>query len=173
LGVRVLAGLGLVLRGDSVWMIGLILVIFCTAFNLLEASLPALIAKMSPADRKGTAMGVYSSSQFLGAFAGGMLGGYSYQHWGSEGVFLACAAGLMIWLLLAISMKNPRYVSTYLLNVGKIDPHQVNQMVMTLVAVQGVAEAMVVPEEGIAYLKVELHALDEAKLLEYSVNKSD
>ena len=171
IGVLVLAEIGLFLRGDSVWMIGLTLVVFFTAFNLLEASLPSLIAKMAPADRKGTAMGVYSSSQFLGAFAGGLLGGYCYQHWGSDGVFLSCAAGLMIWLLLAISMKNPRYVSTYLLNVGKIDPHQVNQMVMKLVAVQGVAEAMVVPEDGIAYLKVELHALDEAKLLEYSVNK--
>ena len=118
-------------------------------------------------------MGVYSSSQFLGAFAGGGLGGYFYQNWGSEGVFLACATGLMIWLLLAISMKNPRYVSTYLLNIGKIDPDQVNQMIVKLVAVQGVAEATIVPEDGIAYLKVELHALDEAKLLEYSVNKID
>jgi len=131
------------------------------------------VAKMAPEDGKGSALGVCACSQFVGGVAGGMLGGYCYQHWGSEGVFLACAAGRMIWLLLAISMKKPRYVSTYLLNVGKIDPHQVNQMVMTLVAVQGVAEAMVVPEEGIAYLKVELHALDEAKLLEYSVNKSD
>ena len=173
IGTLMLAELGLFVGGDSVWQIGIVLVVYFTAFNLLEASLPSLVAKMSPADRKGTAMGVYSSSQFLGAFAGGSLGGYSYQHWGSDGVFLICATGLMIWLLLAISMKNPRYVSTYLLNVGKIDPDQVNQMVIRLVAVQGVAEATIVPEDGIAYLKVELHALDEAKLLEYSVIKLD
>lgn len=173
IGTLMLAELGLFVGGDSVWQIGFILVVYFTAFNLLEASLPSLVAKMSPADRKGTAMGVYSSSQFLGAFAGGSLGGYCYQHWGSEGVFLACATGLMVWLLLAVSMKNPRYVSTYLLNVGKIEPDQVNQMVMKLVAVQGVAEATVVPDDGIAYLKVELHALDEAKLLEYSVNQLD
>jgi len=173
IGTLMLAELGLFVGGNSVWQIGFVLVVYFTAFNLLEASLPSLVAKMSPGDRKGTAMGVYSSSQFMGAFAGGGLGGYCYQHWGSEGVFLACATGLMIWLLLAISMKNPRYVSTYLLNVGKIDADQVNQMVMKLVAVQGVAEATVVPDDGIAYLKVELHALDEAKLLEYSVNKLD
>jgi hypothetical protein len=69
-------------------------------------------------------------------------------------------------------MKNPRYVSTYLLKIGKIDPSQVKQMVSTLVSVQGVAEAVIEPEDGIAYLKVELHALDKAALLEYSINET-
>ncbi|MFW2372422.1 MAG: MFS transporter, partial [Gammaproteobacteria bacterium] len=131
---------------------------------------PSLVSKMSPADRKGTAMGVYSSSQFLGAFAGGGLGGMLYQFWGISGVYLVSAALLLVWMGLAITMKNPRYVSTYLLNIGTLEPEDVNPMVAKLVSVQGVAEATIVPEDGIAYLKVELHALDEARLLEYSVN---
>jgi len=171
IGALLLAELALMTDSNSAFHIGFILVVFFTAFNLLEASLPSLVSKMSPADRKGTAMGVYSSSQFLGAFVGGSLGGYSYQHWGSVGVFLLCAAGLLAWLLLAVSMKNPRYVSTYLLNIGKISAAEVNQMIAQLVSVQGVAEASIEPEEGIAYLKVELHALDEEKLLKYSINK--
>ena len=171
IGTLALAELGLFVRGDSIFHVGFTLVVFFTAFNLLEASLPSLVAKTCPADRKGTAMGVYSSSQFLGAFAGGWLGGVCYQSWGSEGVFLVCAAALLVWMLLAISMKNPRYVSTYLLNIGKIKADEVNKMVSQLVSVQGVAEASIEPEEGIAYLKVELHALDEAKLLKYSINK--
>ncbi|MCW8956234.1 MAG: MFS transporter, partial [Gammaproteobacteria bacterium] len=80
------------------------------------------------------------------------------------------AAVLLVWTGLAITMKNPRYVSTYLLNIGKLDPDDVHPMVAKLVSVQGVAEAIIVPEDGIAYLKVELHALDEARLLTYSVN---
>lgn len=167
----ILAEMGLFARGDSVIHVGFTLVVFFTAFNLLEASLPSLISKMSPADRKGTAMGVYSSSQFLGAFAGGWLGGFSYEHWGAEGVFIVCALGLSVWLLFAISMKNPRYVSNYLLNIGKIEPAEVYKMITQLVAVQGVVEATIEPEEGIAYLKVELHALDEAKLLRFSINQ--
>jgi len=170
IGTLLLAELALMLGGESVFQIGFILVVFFTAFNLLEASLPSLIAKISPADRKGTAMGVYSSSQFLGAFVGGSLGGYSYQHWGSVGVFLICAAGLSFWMLLAVSMKNPRYVSTYLLNIGTLPSSEVNHMIAQLVSVQGVAEVSIEPEEGIAYLKVELHALDEEKLLKYSIN---
>ncbi len=167
-----LAELGLFVRGDSVWHAGFTLVIFFTAFNLLEASLPSLVAKMAPADRKGTAMGIYSSGQFFGAFAGGALGGISYQHWGSSGVFLVCTLGILVWLVIAIGMKNPRYVSTYLLNVGKIAPGSANELIAQLVAVRGVAEATIDVEAGIAYLKVELHALDEAKLYKYSVNKS-
>src|SRR3569832_2706979 len=51
------------------------LLLFFIAFNLLEATLPSLIAKITPPDKKGTAMGVYSSSQFFGAFCGGARGG--------------------------------------------------------------------------------------------------
>jgi len=165
-----LAELALLLVGGSVLRVAIVLVVFFTAFNLLEASLPSLVSKMSPADRKGTAMGVYSSSQFLGAFAGGGLGGMLYQFWGISGVYLVSAAILLIWMGLAITMKNPRYVSTYLLNIGRLEPGDVHAMVAKLVSVQGVAEATIVAEDGIAYLKVELHALDEARLLEYSVN---
>jgi len=172
IGVLAIAELNLLFGGESVWHLALSMVVFFTAFNLLEASLPSLVAKMSPADRKGTAMGVYSSSQFLGAFVGGALGGLTYEIAGGQGVYLMCSFALLLWLLLAYTMKNPRYVSTYLLKIGKIDRSQVNQMVSTLVSVQGVAEAIIEPDEGIAYLKVELHALDKDTLLKYSINET-
>lgn len=171
IGVLCIAELNLVFGGTSVWHLAFTMVVFFTAFNLLEASLPSLVAKMAPPDRKGTAMGVYSSSQFIGAFIGGALGGLAYEYMGGHGVYLMCSFALLVWLLLAYSMKNPRYVSTYLLKIGKIDPAQVNQMVSTLVSVQGVAEVVIEPEEGIAYLKVELHALDKEALLKYSINE--
>ena len=171
IGVLAVAELNLVFGGESVWHLALTMVVFFGAFNLLEASLPSLVSKMSPADRKGTAMGLYSSSQFFGAFLGGVMGGLSYDFAGAQGVFLMCSFALLVWLLLAYTMKNPRYVSTYLLKIGKLDPSKVNQMVSTLVSVQGVAEAMIEPEEGIAYLKVELHALDKETLFKYSINE--
>ena len=171
IGVLAIAELNLLFGGESVWHLALSMVVFFTAFNLLEASLPSLVSKVSPADRKGTAMGVYSSSQFLGAFIGGALGGITYEMAGAQGVYLMCSFALLLWLLIAYTMKNPRYVSTYLLKIGKIDQSQVNQMVSTLVSVQGVAEAVIEPDEGIAYLKVELHALDKEALLKYSINE--
>ncbi len=172
IGVLAVAELNLFFGGESVWHLALTMVVFFTAFILLEASLPSLISKMSPADRKGTAMGIYSSSQFIGAFIGGWAGGVSYEIAGAQGVYLISSFALLLWLLLAYTMKNPRYVSTYLLKIGKLEPSKVNQMVSTLVSVQGVAEATIEPEEGIAYLKVELHALDKEALLKYSINEN-
>jgi len=171
IGVLAVAELNLFFGGESIWHLAITMVVFFAAFNLLEASLPSLVSKISPPDRKGTAMGVYSSSQFIGAFLGGLLGGLIFEVGGAQMVFLMCSFALLVWLLLAYTMKNPRYVSTYLLKIGKIDPSQVNQMVSTLVSVQGVAEAVIEPEEGIAYLKVEMHALDKETLLTYSINE--
>ncbi len=77
--------------GDSLRALVIGTVVFFTAFNLLEASLPSLISKVSPAGGKGTAMGVYSTSQFLGSALGGILGGWLFQHGGLSVVFLGCA----------------------------------------------------------------------------------
>jgi len=154
--------------GSMVWLV-VALFVFFAAFNLLEASLPSLIAKMAPPDRKGTAMGVYSSTQFLGIFVGGAVGGLLHARYGVQGVFLLGALGTLIWLGLAMSMRRPRYLSSYVLNVGTLAEKEAESLAMKLTAVRGVAEAVVIGEEGMAYLKVERHALDEAALRRFAV----
>jgi len=84
----------------------IMLFLFFTAFNILEASLPSLISKLTPIDSKGTAMGVYSTAQFLGAFLGGISGGFLHQYYGIETVFIICALLIFIWLIFALTMKN-------------------------------------------------------------------
>ncbi|MFV2061773.1 MAG: MFS transporter, partial [Gammaproteobacteria bacterium] len=148
----------------------LMLLVFFTAFNLLEASLPSLVAKIAPATKKGTAMGVYSSSQFIGIFIGGMLAGKLSELYGYETIFLMNAGFIMIWLLLAISMKQPSYLSTQLLNVGKISEQEAGHLAIQLTNIRGVAEAVVIAKDGVAYLKVDKHALDSDSLWKYSLN---
>ncbi|MDO2306193.1 MFS transporter, partial [Escherichia coli] len=87
--------------GHSLAMLVVGTVVFFTAFNLLEASLPSLVSKVSPAGGKGTAMGVYSTSQFLGAALGGILGGWMFQHGGLSMVFIGCAVLAALWLAIA------------------------------------------------------------------------
>ena len=145
------------------------LLVFFIAFNVLEATLPSLIAKTAPPDKKGTAMGIYSSSQFFGAFCGGMLGGWLFGVGGVTAVFLFCVLVAMAWFLVAVTMKNPRYLSSYMLNVGEVSEEEAKQLSVKLTQVQGVAEAVVIVEDGIAYLKVDSHALDREKLQVYSV----
>lgn len=157
---------------DMVFAIALILFVFFTVFNILEASLPSLVAKQSPPDRKGTAMGVYSSSQFFGAFLGGLIGGWMYDVFDVVGVFAFCGAAAGIWFLLAVSMQNPRYLSSFVIRIGPIETERVPGMVMHLTQVTGVAEAVIVPEDEVAYLKVDLHALDRDALDKYAINIS-
>lgn len=146
------------------------LLLFFVAFNILEATLPSLVAKVSPPDRKGTAMGVYSSSQFIGAFFGGTLGGWMYGQFGLGAVFGMCAFFAVVWFLLSMTMQSPRYLSTHMIYVGEVDDKQARHLVNKLTQVTGVAEAIVICEDKIAYLKVDLHALDRDALSQYAVN---
>lgn len=74
------------------------LLLYFTAFNFLEGALPSLISRRAPAARKGAALGVYATCQFLGGFTGGVLGGFALGHLGPPGVF-GCAAVLpLLWL---------------------------------------------------------------------------
>ena len=76
--------------------------VFFVGFNYLEATLPSLVSKAVFAGGRGTAMGIYSSCQFLGAFVGGAGGGYVLQHWGAMGLLALCMVPGTAWLLLCL-----------------------------------------------------------------------
>lgn len=83
------------------------LVLFFSGFNIMEASLPSLVTRTAPAGSTGTATGIYSSSQFLGIFAGGIIGGWVHQAAGTAGVFFFAGAVAIVWLLIAMAMRGP------------------------------------------------------------------
>lgn len=85
---------------------GLLFVFFC-GFNVLEASQPSLASRVAPAHARGAAMGVYNTLQSLGFFVGGVSGGWLIKHTGPQGLFTACAAGMVVWLLVAWPMQAP------------------------------------------------------------------
>ncbi|MEO6972096.1 MAG: MFS transporter [Rhodoferax sp.] len=80
---------------------------FFVAFNLMEALIPSLVSRTAPPARKGLALGVYNTAQSLGLFAGGALGGWLAKTWSDEGVFLACAALSLVWLVVAWFIQPP------------------------------------------------------------------
>ncbi|BAV77640.1 major facilitator family transporter [Pseudomonas chlororaphis subsp. aurantiaca] len=149
--------------GDSLQALVIGTVVFFTAFNLLEASLPSLISKVSPAGGKGTAMGVYSTSQFLGSALGGILGGWLFQHGGLSVVFLGCAGLAALWLAFAVTMREPPYVTSLRL---PLSPEAIREagLVERLKAVVGVTDAVMVAEEAAIYIKLDTELLDRATL---------
>ena len=146
---------------DSLWGTTLALLVFFTAFNLLEATLPSLISKIAPVGAKGTAIGVYSSVQFLGAFVGATVGGYLYQHYGASALYAFCGALLTLWLIFAITMKAPAAVRTRMYHVQEMDTGRASGLSRQLAALPGVHEALVLASEGVAYLKVDMRGFDE------------
>ena len=149
--------------GDSLRALVIGTVVFFTAFNLLEASLPSLISKVSPAGGKGTAMGVYSTSQFLGSALGGILGGWLFQHGGLSVVFLGCAGLAALWLAFAVTMREPPYVTSLRL---PLSPEALREagLAERLKAITGVTDAVVVAQEAAIYIKLDTELLDRATL---------
>ena len=83
------------------------LFLFFIAFNVLEATQPSLISRIAPPHAKGAALGVYNTTQSLGLFLGGSLGGLLVAVSGPQAVWLVCAALALIWLAVALSMAMP------------------------------------------------------------------
>ena len=150
-------------------LLALAMLLYFTAFNFMEASLPAFLSMLAPAGAKGTAMGIYSTSQFFGAFLGGVLGGLLFQYLGGTAVFLLVAASMLLWFWIAMGMSNVSKVRSHILPIGVSIENTARreQVLAQLLALPGVLEALIIPEEGSAYLKVDGNTfeLEQAKIV--------
>jgi MFS family permease len=162
------AQLALYLGHDAFPLLLAALFLFFTGFNVLEASLPSLISKTAPPGAKGTAIGVYSTFQFFGAFVGGAAAGWMHGRFGLASVYAGACLLLAAWFLVALSTQAPTRLTIRTLRVGRRAPADARDLAARLAAVPGVAEATVIAEEGVAYLKVDAAALDDAALRRYT-----
>jgi predicted MFS family arabinose efflux permease len=98
----------------SLAVIGFLLFVFFCGFNVLEASQPSLASRLAPAATRGTVLGIYNTLQSLGIFAGGALGGWLAKSQGAQGLFMACALLMALWLVVAWGMAPPRPTAPHL-----------------------------------------------------------
>ncbi len=148
--------------GLTVFCLGLWL--YFTGFNYLEAALPSLVSKSVYAGGKGTALGVYATFQFLGAFVGGAAGGLALQLGGTSAVLSLCALVALLWLPLALSMKSPGDLANHLVRLPA-DPQRAEAILERLRSAEGVADMLVMRDEATVYLKVD-GGLFDSELLE-------
>ena len=160
---------GLPLFTNSLMGFAIMLWLFFSAFNLLEASMPSLVAKLAPAAHKGTAMGAYSTSQFLGVFLGGLTGGALSEFYGLSGVATFNIGLLVVWLGLAMTMKKPLFYTSYLLNVGEVTESEAQAIIKGLSQVVGVVDVTVIAEDGVAYLKIDKQKVNMDELHKFAV----
>lgn len=153
----------LMASGQRLWVLIVGVQLFFMAFNVMEAILPSLISKESPAGYKGTAMGVYSTSQFVGVAIGGILAGWLFGYAGANSVFAASAFIATIWFLVSITMQQPPYVSSLRIALSEFaiqDP----TLEKRIKAQPGIIEVMVIKAEQSAYVKIDTQQTDRYRL---------
>ncbi|MBS0357870.1 MAG: MFS transporter [Proteobacteria bacterium] len=164
------AQLGLAYWTNQLFGLGISLLLFFIGFNILEIHLPSLISKQAPQSCKGTAMGIYSSSQFFGIFIGGSFGGWLLGHGHTQSLFVASAFFALLWLIIAWPMKNPVPRNTVTLKIGAVDSTDTQQYTEKLRQLNGVLDVIILAKEGIAYLKVDPNQFNEKDLLDFQLS---
>jgi predicted MFS family arabinose efflux permease len=147
------------LWGEGVMPLALLLLVFFVAFNVLEATLPSLVTRVAPAGGRGTAIGVYNTTQSFGLFVGGLAGGLLSQHFGAQAVFVFGAGLAALWLLVSLRMRTPGDVVTRRFALSaQGDPAALRER---LVRLRGVRDAVLLPQERAALITYYAERWDE------------
>lgn len=137
--------------------------LFFTCFNYLEANFPAMVSNIAPAGKKGSAMGVYASFQFFGAFLGGILSGSISEFLSTQWVFFLASIICCIWLWLIRGLSATNRLKRYTLNTSEQTSSLAFQQLSEL---EGVVDITVVADEQIMYIKAEQHFdIQQARLV--------
>lgn len=134
--------------------------LFFFAFNMLEAQLPSLVSKRAAAGNRGTAMGIYSTSQFLGSFLGGVGAGVVMQFASAFWLFVLLAIIVAVWFIWARSMAEPDYLTNLAI---KIKP-ECWADAGDLSKLAGVRQLYLDQDSQTAYIKVDQQVLDPVDL---------
>lgn len=138
--------------------------LFFIAFNVIEALLPSWLSKIALPSVKATAMGVNASSQFFGAFCGGVLGGQLLASQQTATGWLILLGLSLVWLVMSWFLQTPRYLSTLTVNLPDLQANWQDNWTAwskTILAIEGVEEVVLFKKNGLAYVKVDAENLDE------------
>ena len=140
------------------------MMLFFMAFNLLEVIMPALLSRAAPAGARGTAMGVYSTAQFAGAFAGGAVGGLLLSTGDMAYLLYFNAMACMVWFAVSWRLKKTGNLASKVFHLGQNRDLSANAVADALLSLDGVLDVAFVNDDKIAYLKIDKDRLDEKAL---------
>ena len=104
-GIVAMLGAQLLMANSvTLLMLAVAVLIYFVGFNILEAMQPSLVSRWA-SDAKGTALGIYNTTQSIGLFLGGVLGGWILQAKGESAVFYACSVAIFMWLIISFGMR--------------------------------------------------------------------
>ncbi len=165
-GMIALCGASFVLlnldSGLTVLMIGMVL--FFMGFNLLEVILPAQVSKLAAVGYRGTAMGAYTTCQFLGIFAGGVVSGWILSGWDIQTLMIANSLLALIWFGLSLTLPKTAKLGNRTVHLADLTDQSAQQSIDGLLSVDGVLDVVLITSERVAYLKVDEQIIDNEQL---------
>lgn len=140
-------------------------ILFFTGFNFLEAKMPAMVSSISPAGSKGSAMGIYASHQFFGAFLGGLLSGLLNSYFSPEYTFIMCLVVIFLLSLIAKGLTSTERIKrvTLRLESSHIEHQNLVDLRKQISNLSGVKEVVADASENAMYLKVDAKTFDMTK----------
>ncbi|MEC5384105.1 MFS transporter [Uliginosibacterium sp. H3] len=162
IGMLLVSQAGLWLGMESLLNVVVMLLLFFAAFNILEASLPALVSRIAPTRAKGTALGIFNTTQALGVAAGSAFGGWIAVHLGPDWINVMTVTLVFAWGLIALSMKVPARLTVKTVALGP--DANIELMRERIASLPGVREVAMERERGIATLKINPERWDESRL---------
>lgn len=153
---------GLASFAHQFYLLMAFVVLFFTGFNYLEANLPAMVANIAPPGKKGSAMGIYASFQFFGAFLGGIVSGLLIAYFGAQLLWYLAAGICILWSGLFFGFSQTERLTRYTLSLNMAG-RDLATIKTQLNALPGISEFVIVPDESAVYLKVQGKQFDIMK----------
>ncbi len=157
--------MGVLVAGNSYWFVMVAMLLFFMGFNLLEVLLPASVSKLTRAGNRGTAMGLYTTCQFLGIFSGGVVSGLALELGDIDVLLLVNLCLLVGWLLLVFGMRGLGNIGSRTVALQNVGEAPAQDRANALLSVHGVLDVVVIDSEGVAYLKVDEDRFDDKDLV--------
>ncbi|GAC30694.1 MFS transporter [Brumicola pallidula] len=161
-------GFGLFLLPELNWAVIIIAgTLFFAGFNYMEAHMPVMVSSIAPAGKKGSAMGIYASFQFFGAFLGGVISGALTGWLGPKLALVACLIFIVIAMIIVWGLQKTTKVKRVTLTIENRDSFQQTsnktQLESDFGKLEGVQEVLVDVEKRAVYLKVDNKGFDIEK----------
>lgn len=161
-------GFGLFLLPELNWVVIIIAgTLFFAGFNYMEAHMPVMVSSIAPAGKKGSAMGIYASFQFFGAFLGGVISGALTGWLGPKLALVACLLFIVIAMIIVWGLQKTNTVKRVTLTIENRAKFQQtsnkSQLESDFGKLEGVQEVLVDVEKRAVYLKVDSKGFDIKK----------
>ncbi len=135
-------------------------ILFFIGFNMLEPLLQSTVSKYAKASQRGAALGLFTTSQYLGVFLGGAIGGAILHFMDLKSLSLVLTFVSFLWLIYMLKMQNPIKAGFLYLDIPMLDENQI----AGLKEIKGIVDTYINKTENVLVVKYQKEIVSEEYL---------